>query len=347
MSMKVVKELLGPGYRYGPSTETAPLSSGQKEAREEFLKEIDSKGLYTAVRFCPFCGNEACTQISETDARGLPCDIAVCDRCGGCFKLKVFTKEAAALHYGRISYRLRGKDPSAGAVERLFWDRVRMFAYPRYNFIRRFVKLEPGRDLVAEFGCGDGANLMPWKKNGFDVAGVEYDPAMCRFGRDKGIDLVSADFMTYEFGARKPKLVILSHFLEHVADVSAVLARVHSVISPGGRVFIEVPGARVHGIRKPLSGFDVEHNYYFDLGSLSGVLEKNGFKLDYGDEFIRVVCAAGGAATAPRRERPGYGRLADLMREAEKGSLRIKLSDRFNNVYYRLRYAAISAGAPR
>ncbi len=343
--MRVAKNLLGPDYCYDPSRTADTLNPGQKEAREEFLREIDSKGLYTVLERCPFCGNEACTQISETDARGLPCAIAVCDRCGGCFKLKVFTPEAAAFHYGKISYRLRGKDPCTRAVEKLFWDRVKMFACPRYNFIRRFVKLEPGRDLVAEFGCGDGANLMPWKKNGFDVLGIEYDPAMCRFGREKGMDLVPADFMTYEFGDRKPNLVILSHFLEHVPDISAVLSRLRSVAGPKGKVFIEVPGARVHGIRKPLSGFDVEHNYYFDLGSLSGVLEKNGFSKDYGDEFIRVMCSSTCARPAAFPAKPGYRRLGDIMRDAEEGRLRIKLLDKFNNVYYRLRYAAISAGA--
>jgi hypothetical protein len=118
-----------------------------------------------------------------------------------------------------------------------------------------------------------------------------------------------------------------------------------SVAGSKGKVFIEVPGARVHGIRKPLSGFDVEHNYYFDLGSLSGVLEKNGFSKDYGDEFIRVMCSSTCARPAAFPAKPGYRRLGDIMRDAEEGRLRIKLLDKFNNVYYRLRYAAISAGA--
>jgi ubiquinone/menaquinone biosynthesis C-methylase UbiE len=110
---------------------------------------------------------------------------------------------------------------------------------------------------------------MPWKENGFDVLGIEYDRDMCRFGCEKGMDLVSADFMTHEFDGKKPKLVILSHFLEHVTDISAVLTRIRSVACPGGKIFIEVPGARVHGIRKPLSGF-VWSKHIFDLDSLSG-----------------------------------------------------------------------------
>jgi hypothetical protein len=72
-------------YSYVPSNVPGSLSAGQKSAREEFLEEIDSKELYIPLERCPYCGNETCTQISETDARGLPCDIAVCDACGGCF----------------------------------------------------------------------------------------------------------------------------------------------------------------------------------------------------------------------------------------------------------------------
>ncbi|MFA5094574.1 MAG: class I SAM-dependent methyltransferase [Candidatus Omnitrophota bacterium] len=345
--MRVTKELLGSDYRYDRGKVPGALSPAQKAAREEFLEEVDLKGLYVHLEKCPYCGNDACTQISETDAKGLPCDIAVCDNCGGCFKLKVFTPAAAALHYGRISYRLRGKDPSDGAIERLFWDRVRMFAYPRYRFIRHFVKLEPGRDLIAEFGCGDGANLFPWKENGFDVLGIEYDPAVCRFGRQNGMELVAGDLMTHEFGGKKPKLIILSHFLEHVPDVTSVLRRVRSVIAPDGKVFIEVPGARVHGIRKPLSAFDVEHSYYFDLGSLSGAARRNGFRMDYGDEFIRTICSPVPGEFQDHLAGPVRGKLGDIMRQAEKGSLGIKMLDKFNNIYYRLRYAVLSAGAPR
>lgn len=337
--MRITKDLLSPEYRYDATRVPSGLTAAQRDARERFLKEVHKDSSYTVLEACPFCGHEASTQISEVDAKGLPCDVAICDNCQGCFKLKVFTPAAAAFHYEKISYLLRGKDRSETAVEKLFQERVKSFAYPRYYFIRHFTKLKQGSDVVAEFGCGDGANLYPWKKNGFDVIGIEFDPAIADFGRRKGLEIISGDFVMHDFNNKRPKLVILSHLLEHVSDLGAVLRRIHSVIGPQGYLFIEVPGIRVQGMGKPLSSFDVEHNYYFDLKALSSALEKSSFDIEHGDEFIRVICKPVEVVPPDRRKKAGRARLIDVMKEAEASSLSMKILNRWNNAYYRFYYS--------
>ncbi|MDD5269588.1 MAG: methyltransferase domain-containing protein [Candidatus Omnitrophica bacterium] len=338
--------LLGEGYKFDAGTFPAALNANQKEARRVFLDEIHAKGRYATVDNCPFCGASDFIKISERDAKGLPCEIVVCSACGACFKGKILDHDANRYHYERISYSLRGKDRSRDASEGLFKMRVKTFAYPRYSFIRHFAGLKPERDLVAEFGSGDGANLVPWNREGFDSVGIEFDPETVKFGRDKGLDLVQGDFMTYEFRDRKPKLVILSHLLEHVSDVNAVLRRIHSVLDPQGYLFIEVPGIKGQGLGKPLLSFDVEHNYYFDLDTLKGALNRNSFEMVYGDEFIRILCKprnssvpAAGVKTAHHHS------LLPLLQKAEKGSIGIKLVNRFNSLYFGIYYNLLSLGA--
>ncbi|MFA5316403.1 MAG: class I SAM-dependent methyltransferase [Dehalococcoidales bacterium] len=338
--------LLGNGYRFDPDSFPSSLSPSQKEARQLFLGRIHAKDRYISVDKCPFCGASGFIKISERDARGLPAEISVCESCGGCFKSRILDPEANGFHYENISYILRGKDRSSEAVEKLFNKRVREFAYPRYSFIRHFVNLEPGKDLIAEFGCGDGANLVPWKREGFRVLGIEYDPGMTGFGRSKGLEIAQGDFMTRDTGDMKPKLIIMSHLLEHVSDVNKVLERIHSVLDPGGCLFIEVPGVRGQGLGKPLSLFDAEHNYYFDLESLSGALERNRFRIIYGDEYIRALSRPVSAPPMNFRHRnSGKHDLLDLMREAESGSIRIKLMNRMNGMYFKAYYSMLSAGA--
>lgn len=343
----MVKEmLLGGGYRFDAGSFPASLSASQKDARQLFLDEIHAKGRYLPVDKCPFCGASNFVKISERDARGLPSEIVICDSCGGCFKSKILAPEANRYHYENISYILRGKDRSPEAVEKLFNRRVKDFAYPRYSFIRHFVKLEPGKDLIVEFGCGDGANLVPWKKDGFRVLGIDFDPGMVEFGRGKGLDLVVSDFMTYDFAGRRPRLVILSHLLEHAADVNAVLKRIYSVLDPHGYLFIEVPGIRGQGLGKPLFSFDVEHNFYFELKSLSGALGRNLFGMVYGDEYIRVLCRPAPAATMDfSRGNEAGPKALDLLKEAEAGSIRTRLLNKFNGAYFKFYYSMLSAGA--
>lgn len=340
------EKLLGDQYRFKEERPPKRFSSAQEKARDEFLKRIHGESRYILLRKCPYCGGESFTKISEVDAIRLPSEIVICDSCDGCFKSKILNAEANRYYYENISYTLRGKDSSPEAAEKMFNHRVKSFAYPKYSFIRHFVKLDPCKDLIVEFGCGDGANLLPWEKGGFDVLGIELNPGLVVFGRSKGLNLISGDFMTHDLSDRKPKLVILSHLLEHVTDVNMALKRINSILDPQGYLFVEVPGIRGQSMGKPLLFFDVEHNFYFDLKSLSGVLNRNQFGIIYGDEYIRILC------------KPSYGKVAGgrgntvfrpellaLLREAEAGGIRTKVINKLKNTYFKICYSILSVGA--
>lgn len=339
------------------------LSGAQSEARGAFLDEIHNKGRYRRLGACPYCGSGSFSVISQVERRGLPADIAVCLSCDGCFKISVMTDEAARYHYNNISYPLRGKDAADAAMDKLFKERVRRFAYPKYYFIAHFLDLRPGKDLVAELGCNDGANLFPWKDNGFDVAGVELDDAAAAFGRKMGLDIKSGDFMEKDPAAKRPALVIMSHLLEHVSDARLALDRVRRIIGPDGYLFIESPGIRVHGLRNTIAYFDVEHNYNFDMQSLRRLLEERSFRIIYADEYVRFICTPKENPKVPDRKperlsadmavaaflRAAIGmmgagemRLAETLRMSEAGSLRIAALSKLQTQYYKSYYSSIA-----
>lgn len=284
------KKLLSERYRFKKEYIPYRLTQSQMEARNIFLEEIHKKNRYVTITRCPYCGSPNFIKISEIDTKGLPSDIVICDSCDGCFKLNILDKGAARYHYGNLSYVLRGKDTRNAAIEELFQKRVKAFAYSRYFFIRHFVRLNPHEDLIVELGSGDGANLYPWFKNGFEVLGVELDSKMVSFGKKKGLNLIQGDFSDLCLH-KKAKLIILSHILEHVENVNHTLKKVREILVPGGYVFIESPGIRLYGLGDPLRYFDVEHNYNFDQRSLSGLLEKHEFAIIYADEYIRILCS--------------------------------------------------------
>jgi len=336
------------------------LRSHNAEARRLFLNEIHESGKYIEVKKCPYCGHDAFRKISETDRRGLPSDVVICEKCGGCFKSAILDDEANAFHYENISYMLRGKTSDRHAMESLFQERVRKLARPRFNFINNFVELTPGHDLIAEFGCNDGANLVPWKEKGFDTIGIDLDPAIIEFGRSKGLDLACGDFLNYDFSGKRPGLVILSHMLEHVADIDLVLQKLRGIISPDGYLFIESPGIRVHGLGNALAYFDIEHNYNFDLASLRRLLTARSFNNIYEDEYIRVICSLNrnliskchGERGMPSEAGIIKGlmdmmpyqkmELEALLRKSEDGNIGIKIFNRLQRLYYRRWYSSVS-----
>lgn len=340
------KQLIGDRYVFRAGYPPEGLTSLQREARTGFIDSIHLKDRYIRLDACPLCGSEEFTVVSETDLRGLPAEVAVCGKCDGCFKSAILDDGANRYYYERLSYILRGKDPSEEAIEKLFKYRIESFAYPRYRFIRSFADLDKSRDLVLEIGSNDGANLVPWAENGFRATGIEMDPMAAAFGKSKSLEIINGDFLRYGFEGMRPKLIILSHVFEHVTDAGEALKKIAGILGDGGYLFIEVPGIRAQGIGRPINYFNAEHNYYFDRRALTALLEKYGFGAIYCDEYIRSLFSApegdaGSGVSAKFRGKGGFFekfvidmtsvwqmRLEELFRNGEDNSFRIRLLKR-------------------
>ena len=261
-----------------------------RQAIEEYLSEFHKPENYIVIKKCPYCDFDSFMNIAYVDRHGLPCNIVICNACNGCFKSSILTPEVDRRFYEHLSYLLRGKSLSETDMEKLFWERVANLAWPRFYFISYFLKLNPQEDSVYELGCNDGANLFPWHEQGFETVGIEIDPRMAEFGRKKGLNIICDNFFNFKSVVKKPKLIILSHVLEHVDDIKACLQYLREIISPTGYIFIEVPGIKSQGFGNMSNYFDIEHNFNFDLRSLSEMVKKYSLSVLYGDEYICLLC---------------------------------------------------------
>lgn len=357
------ESLLGERYRFKEAHAPCYLTESQVEARNVFLNEIYKKNKYIPVSECPYCGKGAFRKISEVDKRCVPSDIVICESCDGCFNTTVLTREGTKFHYEKISHILTGKKTSETELKARMDERVRLFAYARYKFISHFAHLMPGRDLVVELGCNDGANLVPWKENGFSVLGVDLDSKLVEFGKKLGLNLVKGDILYSEITGERPKLIILSRVLDHVADVNLALEKVKGMLDPDGYVYIEVPGIRFDGLVDPLKYFDSECNFYFDLKTITGLLKKHNLNIKYADENIRVLCSlskgkdngtvkqntmslAGAKAYLFKRAmdvlEPRDSGLYDLLKRSESNNLRMRFFRKLRRMYFAAYYGSLA-----
>jgi SAM-dependent methyltransferase len=118
---------------------------------------------------------------------------------------------------------------------------------------RRLVELADADGRALDVGCGDGRFLRRLRAAGWRgrLHGVEPSPVAAAAARSHGIDVEKAPFEEFATGDRFD-LVVLRHVLEHVRDPRATLGRVHSVLRPGGLVYVATPdegaiAARVFG----------------------------------------------------------------------------------------------------
>jgi len=217
-------------------------------------------------------------------------DIVICDICSGCFRLQKWSKEFSKTYYQLESRVYRDKKTSD--LGKMFQERYQKISKPRFNFISHFLNLNPHSDLICEVGAYDGVNLYPWKLAGFETLGFELDVETSKIAKSYEISMIDEDFLKYNF-KKLPKLIILSHVLEHLDDLKAYFLKFKEILAPTGILFVEVPGIRSEGFGHLNSYFDVEHVCHFEKKTLKHLFEKNGFSMMYGDEYIRSFFVRG------------------------------------------------------
>ncbi|KQT14358.1 class I SAM-dependent methyltransferase [Ramlibacter sp. Leaf400] len=111
--------------------------------------------------------------------------------------------------------------------------------------LREFESLVPSHkdEPVLDFGCGDGSFLAELRERGYTrLAGYDFDPQARKAARLVGAQVAESE---EDLPALGPFAVItLNHVIEHMVDPPRDLARLGSMLRPGGRLVIRTPNAR-------------------------------------------------------------------------------------------------------
>jgi SAM-dependent methyltransferase len=149
---------------------------------------------------------------------------------------------------------------------------------------RRLVELGDAGARALDVGCGDGTFLRRLRTAGWHgpLHGLEPSPSAAARARARGFDVEQGTLETLEARDRFD-LVILRHVLEHVRDPRAALERVHSLLRPGGLVYVATPdegalAARVFG--RYWHGYDPpRHLWVFRPAAVRRLQADAGFEL--------------------------------------------------------------------
>lgn len=127
---------------------------------------------------------------------------------------------------------------------------------------------------------GSGLGVFPYavKKAGWTCTALDPDARAAQHIRDiVGVTALCGDFNTQADMGRHD-VVTLNKVLEHVPDPVAMLRRVHTVLAPGGVVYIELPdGEAAAQAGAAREEFFIEHLHVFSMTSLSMLLDRAGF----------------------------------------------------------------------
>jgi len=141
----------------------------------------------------------------------------------------------------------------------------------------------PAGGSVCDLGCGDAKYLLKFKELGFQVIGVDPDPAAREQAAQAGITVEVGTGEDIPDGVAKSRfdLVIMTHSLEHCRNPKTALKNAFNLVKPDGFIYVEVPNCAAEHFRTFTicsEMFDApRHIYFFTPGALNNIMQSVGF----------------------------------------------------------------------
>lgn len=152
-----------------------------------------------------------------------------------------------------------------------------------------------------EIGCATATGLSVFKRNGWNVLGIEPSAVAANIARELyDIEVISGLFDSKLLIDRGPfDAILLSHVVEHLLSPQLMLNDIRDLLENRGLVYIEVPNLLRPFI--PMGYFTFEHLNYFTPTTLSSLMKTSGFTVEIElfdnsadiEPFYPVIAAVG------------------------------------------------------
>lgn len=140
--------------------------------------------------------------------------------------------------------------------------------------------LQKGSGRLLDVGCNEGRGLEFYKRNGFEVEGLELNQVAAEAARARGFTVYTDEIESLKADDAYD-VVVLSNVLEHSLDPKDMLLQVKRLLKPGGRIWISCPNNR-SWLRVLFGRYWINwhvpfHLWHFSAVSLTRLLDEVGF----------------------------------------------------------------------
>jgi 2-polyprenyl-3-methyl-5-hydroxy-6-metoxy-1,4-benzoquinol methylase len=182
-------------------------------------------------------------------------------------------------------YWWKGARP--GILRRLesLYRRVALFDHVSFvTKAARNVAGKAGEVQLLDVGCGSGTLIGILKQRGFRVLGVDFSAEAAALAEsENGVEVLVGSLEQAGFKDGSFDVVTLFHVLEHVTNPRDVLAEVHRILRPDGRLVLQVPNidswqSRIFGAQ--WYGLDIpRHVIDYSKAAMLRLLSDSGFSV--------------------------------------------------------------------
>jgi SAM-dependent methyltransferase len=230
-----------------------------------------------SLRNCPICQEEN-GEILHTQNFVLPeghplsngYDILCCDRCGFVYADTTVSQKDYDIFYTKLSKYEDKKTATGGGESPYDAARIQKTAECIAEFL-------PDKSVrILDIGCANGGLLGYLKKLGYNnLCGLDPSPICAETTKQKyDIETYTGSMFELPHSLGVFDVIILSHVLEHIQDVSTALTNLKDILDKNGILYAEVPDAKryLNFYVSPFHYFDTEHINHFSLKFLEKLL---------------------------------------------------------------------------
>jgi SAM-dependent methyltransferase len=216
---------------------------------------------------CNLCHCHDLHRVADHDAKsGRPLDVFLCNHCGLIQQVPLPCPDELKQYY-TADYRLDYKGTREPKAKHIL--RSARQAAARLEFLKRAGVC---RGTLLDIGAGSGEFVALALKAGFSATGIEPNQGYSEFARGEYSAPVATGGLEDAAGCHD--VITMFHVMEHLRSPLDVFERLHSLISPQGRLFIEVPWI-LSGSVSPANRYFKAHLYYFDVETLGSCASRH------------------------------------------------------------------------
>jgi len=104
----------------------------------------------------------------------------------------------------------------------------------------------PGGRLL-DVGCGNGDSLVQMSAFGWNVEGIDTNPAMVQVCKERELKVIQGTLEDQNFPSDTFDAITVKHVIEHVYDPLGFLKECHRILKPKGQLMILTPNLRSIG----------------------------------------------------------------------------------------------------
>ncbi len=184
----------------------------------------------------------------------------------------------SARTYSKVSYPEEGNDACFAVEDNSFWFRH------RNDCILQVMKTYPPPGTLFDIGGGNGYVARAVQDSGREVVVVEPGLSGARNAIKRGLgQVIHSTLENAGFLPQTLPAIGLFDVLEHVENDRAFLEQLNRLLLPDGRLYITVPAVQLLWSKEDK---DAGHWRRYTLASLSDVLNRAGFAMEFGTYFF-------------------------------------------------------------